>query len=570
VKFLAGCLTLLVAIAATSPKSSITDPVLQAMRDEIERSHKLTVSDLQSPYFVQYIVDQADSLTLSASLGGIVTRRRTQFRSPQVQVRVGDYAFDNSNFSSGGGGQDSAYSLGLFPTEDSYSEMRRYWWLETDSAYKSALEMLSRKRAALRNVSQPEQLNDFAHSEPVRFQVPLHNLSLDEDIWAKRVRALSDVFSKFPEIVNSAVAMEASAGGYYIMNSEGTEVRAPENVVFVKALALALAPDGMNLRDTVTFHAFDVSNLPSEEAMAGSIAEMTRNLIALSRAPRGEDYNGPVLFEGAASPQVFAELLGRNLVAVRRATSASARGGTGAQTGELEGRIGARVLPEFFNVTDDPTLKEWQGRPLFGSYEVDREGTIPKPLRLVEKGVLKDFLRTRQPVRGFEGSNGRARFPATYGATAALSNLLIASTESVPLSELRQKLLELVQARGNNYGIVVRKMDFPSTASEFAGRAGLGAPGGGSRRTSAPILAYKLYVDGREELVRGLRFRNMNARSLRDILAAGNDSQTFEFMNQGIGFDVESCVVAPSIIIDDLEIYRAQEESSTPPIVPAP
>jgi predicted Zn-dependent protease len=448
--------------------------------------------------------------------------------------------------------------------------MRRYLWLETDSAYKSAVEMLSRKRAAIRNVAQNEQLDDFAHAEPVRYQARLHGLSIDEEAWANRVRALSALFAKFPEIVNSAVELEASAGGYYIANSEGTEVRAPEDVVLVRARALAFAADGMSLRDAVVFHAFDASSLPSEAAMASGITEMARNLVALSRAPRGEGYNGPVLFEGMAGPQILAELLGRNLAAVRRSVGGSGRGGTGAQTGELDGRLGARVLPESFDVTDDPTLKEWRGRPLFGSYDVDREGVIPKPVRVVEKGMLKEFLRTRQPVRGFEGSNGHARLPATYGAAAALSNLFITSSEVVPLSELRQKLIELVQARSKAYGIVVRKMDFPSAASESTGVTGPGRSGGSTRSTSAPVLIYKLYPDGHEELVRGLRFRSMNARSLRDILAAGNDSQAFEFMNQGTGFEAESCVVAPSILIDDLEIYPVEEESARPPIVPAP
>ena len=44
---------------------------------------------------------------------------------------------------------------------------------------------------------------------------------------------------------------------------------------------------------------------------------------------------------------------------------------------------------------------------------------MAKPLRLIEKGVLKNYLLTRQPVRGFEGSNGRARLPGPFGASAA-------------------------------------------------------------------------------------------------------------------------------------------------------
>ena len=46
-------------------------------------------------------------------------------------------------------------------------------------------------------------------------------------------------------------------------------------------------------------------------------------------------------------------------------------------------------------ISDDPTKTEWQGRPLFGHYTVDVDGVPPKPLSLVEKGVLKNFLLTR-------------------------------------------------------------------------------------------------------------------------------------------------------------------------------
>jgi hypothetical protein len=187
----------------------------------------------------------------------------------------------------------------------------------------------------------------------------------------------------------------------------------------------------------------------------------------------------------------------------------------------------------------------------------------------VEKGVLKGFLLTRQPVRGFEGSNGRARLPGPGGAMAAIGNLFVSSSDTVPAADLKKKLIELIQARNRPYGILVRKMDFPSAATGGTGLTGF-APAGGARPISAPILVYRIYPDGREELVRGLRFRNADVRSLRDILAAGDDSQVFEFLNQGTGFTAETCVVAPSILIDDLELYPAEQESPKPPIVPAP
>ena len=190
----------------------------------------------------------------------------------------------------------------------------------------------------------------------------------------------------------------------------------------------------------------------------------------------------------------------------------------------------------------------------------------PQPLRLVEKGVLKAYLLTREPVKGYEGSNGRARLPSGPGTSgAAISNLFVSSSDAVPAADLKKKLIELAQARSKPYGILVRHMDFPSVG----GAAPAPQPNGG-RPVSVPILIYKVYPDGREEQVRGLRFRGLDARSLKDILAAGDDSQVFEYMNSARGFSAETCVVAPSILIDDLELYAPEQEEPKLPIVPPP
>jgi hypothetical protein len=548
------------------------------MHDEMERSRKLTVSNLEAPYFIEYLMDEEESFSVTASLGGVVARRHERFRSPEVHVRVGDYKFDNTNYSGSGFSYGSRYDLERFPLEDAYPVLRRYFWLQTDSAYKSAVEAISRKRAALRNVTAGEQIDDFARAEPVHYTRALPRLAIDEEAWTSRVRALSAIFAQYPEVRNSTVVLESSDGGFYLVNSEGTEVRAPERATYLRAQATAQAPDGMTVRDAVAFHSLDAVRMPTEAEMNRGVTALAENVVALAHAPKGEDYSGPVLFAGVAGAQILAEVLGRNLAMARRPVADQGRGGA-ASASELEGRTGARILPDSFDVVDDPTQKEWRGRPLFGSYDVDREGVAAAPLRLVEKGVLKGFLMTRQPVRGFEGSNGRARMPGNYGAgAAAFGNLFISSSEASPAAELKQKLMELCRTRNKPYGIMVRKMDFPSSASLDEARRVLSGSQGSTRPVSIPILVYKVYPDGREELVRGLSFRGLNVRSLKDILAAGDDSTVFEFMNNpapfaligAASFTAETCVVAPSILIDDLELHPVEEELPKLPVAPAP
>jgi TldD protein len=335
----------------------------------------------------------------------------------------------------------------------------------------------------------------------------------------------------------------------------------------------------MTVRDAVTFHAHDVQRLPGDAELRRGIQTLATNVAALAKAPKGEDYSGPVLFEGVAGAQILAEVLGRNLSISRRPVADGGRGGGAVQPGELEGRIGARVLPDSFEVLDDPTQKEWRGRPLFGSYEVDREGVAAKPLRLIEKGALKSYFLTRQPVRGYEGSNGHARLPGNFGANLAIaSNLFVNTTDGVPPAELKKKLIELCQTRGKPYGILIRKMDFPSSGSIDEMRRLLTGNQGGGRPVSMPILIYKVFPDGREELVRGMRFRGLNVRSFKDILAAGNDAAPFEYMESAapfalIGaaqFTAQASVIAPSLLIDDLELHPLEEELPKLPVVPAP
>jgi len=578
VRRLALGVAVLGAAMAWSGQAPAPDPVLRAMHDEMERSRTLTVSNLEAPYFIEYLMDEEEDFSVTASLGGLVARRHGHFRSPEVHVRVGDYKFDNTNYSGSSFTFGARYDLERFPLEDDYPVLRRYFWLQTDSAYKSAVEAISRKRAALRNLTAGEQLDDFAHAEPVHYIRPFPKLAIDEEAWSDRVRALSAIFAQYPEVKNSTVVLESGDGGYYLVNSEGAEVRAPESATYLRAQATAQAPDGMTVRDAVAFHSLEAARMPTDAELNRGVTALAENVVALAHAPKGEDYSGPVLFAGVAGAQIFAEVLGRNLAIARRPAMEQGRGG-GFSPSELEGRIGARILPDSFDVVDDPTQKEWRGRPLFGSYDVDREGVAAVPLHLIDKGVLKGFLLTRQPVRGFEGSNGRARMPGNYGAAAAgVSNLFVASAETTPAAELKKTLIDLCKTRDKPYGIIVRKMDFPSSASLDEARRLLSGSQGSARPVSLPILVYKVYPDGREELVRGLRFRGLNVRSLKDILAAGDDSTVFEFMNSpapfaligASSFTAETCVVAPSILIDDLELDPVEEELPKLPVAPAP
>ena len=150
----AALILFLCAVPAFGAESS--DVILKAMRDELQHSRALDSVKLDKPYFISYGIEDGDLFAASATLGGLIASTSTQFRVPRIQVRVGDYDFDNTNYVGSGMNFGSRYDIDRFPLENRYPVLRRFIWLATDQAYKAAVEALARKRAALKNMSARE------------------------------------------------------------------------------------------------------------------------------------------------------------------------------------------------------------------------------------------------------------------------------------------------------------------------------------------------------------------------------------------------------------------------------
>src|SRR5450759_2300334 len=87
----------LVLAAAAGPLAA-ADPLLDAMRAELDRSRTLKLGDLEPPYYVEYSLEDTSSYSVAASMGGLLDARSNRARSSAVQVRVGSYKFDNTNY----------------------------------------------------------------------------------------------------------------------------------------------------------------------------------------------------------------------------------------------------------------------------------------------------------------------------------------------------------------------------------------------------------------------------------------------------------------------------------------
>src|ERR1019366_1970436 len=99
----------------------------------------------------------------------------------------------------------------------------------------------------------------------------------------------------------------------YLLNSEGTAIRYAARVNWVVARAEAQAPDGMLVRDAISIPSLDLDKLPAEADLRKQITAVADHVRDMVKAPVGEGYTGPVLFEPAAAAQLLAQMVGDNL-----------------------------------------------------------------------------------------------------------------------------------------------------------------------------------------------------------------------------------------------------------------
>ncbi len=439
-------------------------------------------------------------------------------------------------------------------------------------------DAIARKRSSLKNMSQPDVLPDYSTASPAHLILPIDRKPFASASWKSEVIRLSALLGGYPKVFSSGVEVHSSQSTNYIVTSEGAELRTPEDLAYLRVSGHGMTPDGTQVRDALTFQAFSPEGLPSEEVLAREIKALGEHVTALSQAPAGEAYDGPVLFEAPAAAQLFGQLLGDNLKITRKPVSDPGRPSRYSPS-ELENKIGSRILPEWMDVVDDPLQTQYQGHTLLGHYVYDMEGVAPQPLTLVEKGVLKSFLLTRTPVfKDYPGSNGHARMSGAYGTRSpGFGNLFIRASQTTPAADMKKKLIDMCRAANKPYGILIRKLDFPSTASiDELGQVAQAA--GGSHPVVPPLLAYKIYPDGREEIVRGLLFHGVSVRSLKDIVAASDENYVFDLIDSnapfalvGAGsFTTTASVIAPAMLFEELELEPAKEETLKPPIVPPP
>jgi TldD protein len=181
---------------------------------------------------------------------------------------------------------------------------------------------------------------------------------------------------------------------------------------------------------------------------------------------------------------------------------------------------------------------------------VDDEGVMAQDVTLVQGGRLRTLLTSRTPQRNLPMSNGHAR-----GGGPQAGVFQIECADAIPAAELKAKYIELLKMQGRQFGYILRRLGTP------AGRGG------------TPVAsAVKVTLDGNEEPVRGLMLSGVTHTTFRDIVAASAERTllTTGSPNGVAGGVTLVSVIAPSLILEELDLQRNKEPLQKRPIVPSP
>jgi predicted Zn-dependent protease len=538
-----------------SPQAT-PSPLLAAMTAELDRSMPILSKATPPAYFMNYTLTQARRASVMGSNGALLDSSEKLERWLEVQVRVGDYNLDNTHKISGG---QPAYepSPGTpTPIEDDPAVLRRAIWLETDKQYRAAAEALVRIQTnkEVEAQSSEEGAPDFSHEKPQMSYTPEANYQLDRKPWEQKVRDYTAYFRQSATVLNSIVTFTAQADNAYQVNSDGTQLQFGQVRFRLELYITSKAPDGMDLNRYYNFDWVDSKEQPTNEAVFAAEKTMVTELDALVKSPLVEPFAGPSMLTGRAAAVFFHEVFGHRDEGFRQ--KAVNEGQTFAR------KVGEPIMPDFISIVDDPTMRRLNKDVLLGYYPFDDEGVPSQRVLLVDKGILKNFEMSRQPLKEFPVSNGHGRRQLGAQPVSRQGNLIVESSHKVSNAELRRMFIAEIKKQGKPFGLLI---DDIAGGFTFTGR---GQP---QAFQVEPLVVYKVYADGRpDEMVRGVNIVGTPLLSLTKIVATGDTQEVFNGYCGAESGSIPVAAAAPAMLITEMEVSKKESSTDRPPTLPKP
>ena len=445
------------------------------------------------PYRATMAGLDAWDVQVSAKFGQPFKRSESRIRPGRVELVIGDPRLDSARFA------DDRGTLGMvnWVVDDDPLAWSRDLWLATDSAYLGALSQFGIKWSARQAQGPGHAPDDWTEAPPVVAEDAVEIVKPDGDALEALVSSASALWLQHPEVRYGGVNGRCLEGAYRLWTSEGTRLIDGEGFCVVYAWADRVTEGGVWIYDRWQWVGRTLADL-DEAAILGGVEDMLATLDARAGATEVDYYEGPVVFADNGAADFFRYLGARELLGTPPPPS-------GEQTYQRlmrnEPRIGRRLLPAGWSVTDDPT----SARPdEAGGYVHDREGSPARAVQLVDDGLVVDLAMSRVPRHDREDSTGHARGPIKGDWTARLSLWEVTAPKNLRERAFWRRVDRKMRSENLERILVVERMSNGKHGS-----------------LPRPTKGHWRYADGRTEPIQSLYFQKDDRRALRDVVLAG-------------------------------------------------
>ena len=527
-----------------------------AMKDELARTLKsLHRPGMPRPFYGAYKVEELQEISAVASLGALHV-------APQTDGQVNLFAVLNmgtrQHDSLGYANESYYYDYAYMPRSarlvgKNYHALRQALWEVTDEAYVFAAETYQQKQAYKRQKNMPQPGPDFVPGKQGSYveEIPAFKAYDLPALQALAVE-LSAKGTAYAYLEEFEVEISPVQKNTYYLNSLGGFYQRARAAVYVGWKAQLRNQDGYKKSLSKQVWLADL-NAQTQAELAQKTDEFLQDIAAVYHAKKANTYVGPVLLRPAAAGGFIKTVLVKNLQNSNPLLSRKVE--TDLAAGKLRDKLNLRVMSNVVDVTDNPLEKEFNGKPLGGFMPVDDEGVFAQVLQLVSGGKLRVLPRSSRPVVKGEPSNGHARMTDLSLPREKLTNVFVTAKNPVPAAALEEQLLEKCRALELEYCYILP--GFPSM----------------KKNQTDVLMAEKIYTsDGHKEPVYGLKISDLTPRSLRDIVAVGDDAEITYIQPLAYGGDFvpEQSVVVPSLLLEELELVPDDKKADKPPFVKKP
>ena len=144
---------------------------------------------------------------------------------------------------------------------------------------------------------------------------------------------------------------------------------------------------------------------------------------------------------------------------------------------------------------------------------------------------------------------------------ARQSNLIVQVDRPVSRSELKRMLIEEVKKQNKPFGLYFDDIQGGFTLT------GRSIP---NAFNVLPIMVYRVYPDGREELVRGVDLIGTPLTTFSRIVAGDGETATFNGICGAESGSVPVSASSPDVLVSQIEVQKKEKSNTRAPILPAP